>query len=89
MVSRLLGLQSPRGSRPQPQFASCLGAWTAPAPARTFPCPGLGCWCAGVWKAQTAQKRHCTERHGETEVGCCARSGPPSRTLAQVTLWER
>lgn len=89
MVSRLVGLQSPCVSRPHPQLTGCLGPWAAPAPPRTFPCPALGCWCAAVWRAQTGQKRRCTEHHGETAAGCCACSGPPSRTLAQVTLGGR
>lgn len=51
-----------------------------------FPCPELGCWCAGVWRDQKSLKRYCTGRLGETEAGYCACWGPPSRALAQATL---
>jgi hypothetical protein len=57
-----------------------------PGPLNTFPCPGLGCWCAEVWRDLITLKRHCTGHLGETEAVCYAHWGPPSRTLVQATL---
>lgn len=59
---------------------------SCPAPRSTSPCPGRGCWCAAVWKDQTARKRCCTGHLAGTGAGCCARWDPLSRTQAPATL---
>lgn len=82
---RLPGKQAARP--PRDSVSEWAPRWGTGCPAvGCSPCPGRGCWCAAVWKDQTARKWCCTGHLAGTGAGCCARWDSPSRTQAPATL---